>query len=66
MLPDLPQTRHSVSRRFGVISLGSVMTAVLVQLFGPVRTIEFMTLTRNAQQRNGHKQQQNWFHRRAT
>lgn len=51
-------------RMLGVIAMsGAVM---LVQLLRSIGAFEFMTLTGNARQRNGHNQQGKKFHRRAS
>ncbi len=71
MFPQLPPKRVSVLViRVIVLSLAAVVrvmrAAMLVQLPGAIRPLEFMALTGKSGQRDNNNQQGKEFHRRAS
>ena len=57
--------RFLLIRMSGMLRRGGVLM-LLVELFRPIGTLEFMALTGNARQRDSHNQQGEKFHRRAS
>lgn len=65
MFSQLPA--GSVSRLFLVVmSVPPVARVMLMELFGAIRTFEFMAFARHARKRHGHDKQGEKFHRRAS